>query len=140
MKKLIFAVAILMVSGVSLAASSAATLTSANGTVMVNQGKQFVTAQPGLLLSTGDRVMVMEGGNASVRYAEGCTVNLKAGSIVTVSNQQACLAGNTGVAQTAPMTAQTGEGGCGTGCLTGIGVGVTIVAVALLNNDDQSSP
>lgn len=75
--------------GLTLTAGSAfaqpvATLSGIKGSVMVNHGKQFVTADAGQLLVVGDRVMVMEGGNAKLSYADGCVQDLPAGSLAVV--------------------------------------------------------
>lgn len=110
MKKLLLVISTILVSGSVLAAPSTATLVNANGSVMVNQGKQFVSAKEGLLLSTGDRVMVMEGANASVRYANGCMLQLDAGSLVTVASNATCEAGQNSVAQVASLSAAVGDG------------------------------
>ncbi len=107
MNKLVFTISAILFAGSVLATPSTATLVNANGSVMVNSGKQFISADTGAVLTTGDRVMVMDGGNASIKYAEGCVVDVKAGSVVTVTNQEACVAGNQATSQVAPMTAQS---------------------------------
>lgn len=106
MKHLYLVISALLATGSVIAAPSSAVLLDANGSVLVNQGKQFVSAKSGQLLTVGDRVMVMEGANASVRYADGCMLKLTAGSLVTVSSQSTCVAGQASVAQVAPMYAQ----------------------------------
>lgn len=145
MKKLIFAIAAIMISGSALATPSTATLVNANGSVMVNQGKQFVSAQSGLLLSTGDRVMVMEGANASVRYNEGCVVNLASGTLVTVATQEACVAGNNFISQSAPVTAEVVGKGESYTAYWAAGAAVVLVCVLAIcidnsNNKNVTSP
>jgi hypothetical protein len=108
MKYLSLVVSALLATGTVLAAPSSVVLVDANGSVLVNQGKQFVSAKSGQLLTVGDRIMVMEGANASVRFADGCVLQLNAGSLATISNQSSCVAGqNNAVAQIAPLYAQT---------------------------------
>jgi hypothetical protein len=65
-------------------AQPAATLSGIKGSVLINQGKQFVSAQSGQLLVVGDRVMVMEGGSAKLAYSDGCVLSLPSGSLAVV--------------------------------------------------------
>jgi hypothetical protein len=106
MRKLVLAMSTVLFAGASLAASSVATLNVGNGSVLVNQGKQFVTAQPGQILSVGDRVMVMEGGVATVRFADGCVQTLSSGSLAVVGAQSSCASGTSNIAQMSPVNAQ----------------------------------
>ena len=94
----------LLASGSVLAAPSSASLVDTQGSVLVNQGKQFVSAQAGQLLANGDRVMVMEGGTASLAFTNGCVLNLESGSMLVVSDETACNIAN--VSKVAPNTAQ----------------------------------
>jgi hypothetical protein len=106
MRKLSLAISALLFAGASFAASSVATINVSNGSVLVNQGKHFVTAQPGQILAAGDRVMVMEGGNAVVKYADGCVQTLGSGSLAVVAAQSVCASGLNQVAQISPVNAQ----------------------------------
>lgn len=106
MKLFSLAVSTILATGAVIAAPSSAVLVDANGSVLVNQGKQFVSAKSGQLLIAGDRVMVMEGSNASVRYADGCVLKLNSGSLATISMQSSCVTGQANtVAQIAPLYA-----------------------------------
>lgn len=83
--KAVIAIALsLAFTGAVSAAESSATLASAEGSVMVNQGKQFVPVQNGQVFAAGDRVMVMQGGSAVLRFSDGCDVTLGGGSITEV--------------------------------------------------------
>ena len=104
MKTFAFTLLAFLSSGSILAAPSSATLVDAQGSVLVNQGKQFVSAQGGQLLAKGDRIMVMEGGAASLTFANGCVLNLKSGSLLVVSDENAC--NTAAVSKVAPNTAQ----------------------------------
>lgn len=105
MKRLAIAISALLSAGVAFAAPSA-TLSATNGSVLVNQGKQFITAQPGQILVAGDRVMVMDGGKASLTYADGCVQALSSGSLATVENQSVCASGVNKIARISPVSAQ----------------------------------
>lgn len=105
MNRLAIAISALLFAGASLAAPSA-TLSMTNGSVLVNQGKQFVTSQPNQVLAAGDRVMVMEGGNATVRYADGCVQALNSGSLAVIGQQSVCASGINKVDRISPVSAQ----------------------------------
>lgn len=53
-----------------------ATVQETNGAVLVNQGEQFVDAELDMVLKAGDRIMAMEKSNASVKYFEGCVIDI----------------------------------------------------------------
>ena len=98
-------IAALLSASIAYAGDANVTLSGQKGTVMVNSGKQFVTAQPGQTLASGDRVMVMEGGRATLTYPNGCVVTVNSGSMVNVSQKQ-CVNHSAQVKKVAPMYAQ----------------------------------
>ena len=55
----------------AFAADSVATLSAQQGTVLVNQGDEIITATEAQPLQAGDRVMVMEGGRAEITAGRG---------------------------------------------------------------------
>ena len=83
MARSILALGFALVAGTA-AAQPAATLSGIEGSVLVNQGKQFVSAESGQLLVVGDRVMVMEGSGAKLSFSNGCVQTLPAGSLAVV--------------------------------------------------------
>jgi len=90
-------------------ASFAPTLSVTKGTVLVSSGSQFVTAKPGQVLKAGDRVMVMQGGSASVNYANGRSSALPAGTLSDVGASTAMTFGGQAFAASrkiGPMYAQ----------------------------------
>jgi hypothetical protein len=119
-------------------AASAATLSAANGSVMVNQGKQFVSAQAGQALAAGDRVMVMQDGNAVVRFDDGCDVTINGGSVATVPAVSTCAGGKMEVSRLAGDTSSTVAGSSSTG--TWALVGGTALAVGLMLEGGDVSP
>ena len=98
-------IAALLSASIAYAGDANVTLSGQKGTVMVNSGKQFVTAQPGQTLASGDRVMVMQGGRATLTYPNGCVVTVNSGSMVNVSQQQ-CVNHTAQAKKVAPMYAQ----------------------------------
>ena len=85
---------------------SAATLTAQQGTVLVNQGDEFVTATEAQPLLAGDRVMVMEGGSAEITFADGCVLPLASGSLVDVPAVSTCAGTVARVQKLGPSYAQ----------------------------------
>jgi hypothetical protein len=96
----------LLLSSTAFAAEGAATLSNQQGTVLVNQGEEFVTATEAQALKAGDRVMVMEGGSAQVTFGNGCVLPLAAGSMVVVSDGSDCAGSVAAVQQIGPTYAQ----------------------------------
>lgn len=85
------------------------TLSVSKGTVLVSNGGQFVTAKPGQVLKAGDRVMVMQGGNATLNYGNGHTSALPSGTLADVGASNVNTFGSRGFAgqqKIGPMYAQ----------------------------------
>ena len=92
------------------ASEPVATLSQAEGTVLVNQGEQFVTASEGQALKAGDRVMLMEGARASLVFADGCVLPLAEGSLVDVPAVSTCAGGLAQVQALGPALAEAEQG------------------------------
>ena len=88
------------------AQATAAVLGNHQGTVLVNQGEEFVTAAQAQVLIAGDRVMVMEGGTAEITFADGCVLLLASGSMVVVPATSTCAGSVAAVEQIGPTYAQ----------------------------------
>ena len=52
--------------------AAVANLTQVQGTVLVNQGKDYVNARPGTPLAPGARVLTMDKSSATVVYTGAC--------------------------------------------------------------------
>ena len=90
----------------AFAADSVATLSSQEGTVLVNQGEEFITANDNQSLKAGDRVMLMEGASAEITFADGCALPLVAGSLVDIPAVSPCAGGVANVQKMGPSYAQ----------------------------------
>lgn len=90
----------------AFAADPVATLSSQEGTVLVNQGEEFTTANANQALKAGDRVMLMEGASAEITFADGCALPLLAGSLVDVPAVSPCAGGVAKVQNLGPTYAQ----------------------------------
>jgi len=108
-------IAFALFAGSAVAATPVATLESTKGNVLVNQGEEFVTAQPGVALASGDRVMVMVGAEAVVQFADGCALPLTGGSITTVPAASTCGGAMAQTEQVGQMYAQAVGGGSSSG-------------------------
>lgn len=95
-----------LVAAPAFAADSVATLSAQQGTVLVNQGDEFVTATDAQALLAGDRVMVMEGGSAEITFADGCVLPLASGSLVDVPETSTCAGTVASVQNIGPSYAQ----------------------------------
>ena len=140
MKNLAFLFAGLL-SATASAAPSVATLGRTEGVVLVNQGKQFVSASAGQLLVAGDRVLVLQGGQASLRFGDGCVLPVASGSLLTVPVKSTCAGGIANVSRVAAQTAQADSGSNqpvpGDDTLLYVAGAVVIIA-ALAGNSDSS--
>lgn len=133
--------------GAVSAAESSATLASAEGSVMVNQGKQFVPVQNGQVFAAGDRVMVMQGGSAVLRFSDGCDVTLSGGSITEIPEVSTCAGGklnSTRLANEAPPWINPeAPAAFGTSTWMLVGAGALLVgglAAGGSDNNDTISP
>ncbi len=82
-----------MIAGPALAAdASVAQLGAVKGSVMVSQNGKMVSASAASL-KAGDRIVTQANGSATVKFADGCVVNLKAASMVTVGAKSPCASG-----------------------------------------------
>ena len=98
-----FAVAFVFFAFASSAfADSVATMSKAAGDVKINQGVEFVQAQPGQPVNAGDRILVMENGSASITYIDGCVLQISGGSLVTVPATSTCKGAQARSQQIAP--------------------------------------
>lgn len=77
----------LLSASIAFAGDAGVTLSGQDGTVLVNSGKQFVSAHKGQTLAPGDRILVMKGGKATLTYPNGCVSTVGSGSMVDVSAQ-----------------------------------------------------
>jgi hypothetical protein len=85
MKKFTMALAALTM----ISAANAATLTDISGSVLVNKGEGFVATTGAIELNVGDKVMVGEGGFATVSY-DNCAIALDKPTLHAVSKVAPC--------------------------------------------------
>jgi len=72
------------------AAEQANVLTNIKGDVLVNQGESYTVAKEGMQLNPGDQLMVMDGGMASIEFADGCRYKVNGNEILRIDTQSTC--------------------------------------------------
>jgi uncharacterized protein YycO len=119
--------------------AAAAQLTGVSGSVMIQQGGKMVSATNASALRAGDRVVAMNGAKASVKFADGCVVQLTASNMVTIGAKSPCAsgAGLVSANQAAPA-ALTPVQMAGYAVVAGLGIW-GVVEVANNNNDSTST-
>lgn len=109
--------------------SWAATVTGLQGQVLVNTGNGFQQVQGTMQVGTGARVIVNQGGQASIQYEDGCNVPLNPGQLYTIAAASPCA------------TTQQNNTSAPNGLAIGAAViGGTVGAVILLNGLNSASP
>jgi hypothetical protein len=136
------ALAGLMLAGAaSLAAAqdtpaSLATLSKADGKVMVDRGTGYVSATANTPLKQGDRVITLGGSGAEIVFADGCRAQLQENHMMVISAEQGCKAA---IAKVTP-TGAGAAAGSGTPASQIIGplaaAGVVIGVAAAWEDDD----
>ena len=95
--------------GMVSAAESTGTLSRVEGFAFVSQGAQYVAGREGMALKEGDRVMVMDGGNAIISFADGCKYNLADNEVLSLGATSTCASDTDDSYKIAPYAAVTQE-------------------------------
>lgn len=82
--KAVLATAIAALAMPAFAQDTIGTLTVTQGTVMTSTGGEFASASSGEGIQAGERIMVSEGGSASITFTNGAVVNYSAPGVYTV--------------------------------------------------------
>jgi len=90
---------------VATAAESVGTLSRIEGFAVVSQGAQYVAAREGMALKEGDRLMVLDGGNAIVSFTDGCRYTLADDEVLTIGAASTCASDTVDPYKVAPYTA-----------------------------------
>ena len=84
-------------------------LTVGKGTVMTSRGGEFNPATTGQLVNVGDRIMIGEGGMASVAYPGCTTVRFTEPGVYTINEPAACRENNDEDSDTAEDSGAAGD-------------------------------
>ena len=104
-RPLLLAITLALLSSTANAQAQADPVASASvvtGRVQVNQGEKFLPMRPGQQLKAGDRVMAMDDSQATISFADGCTLVVEEQTIVTVPATSTCAGGIANVQGIAP--------------------------------------
>lgn len=71
---------------------SVAKLSGAEGTVMVDHGKGFVTTKIDAPLFENDRVITLDGSAAEITFTDGCRTKLKSNNLIVINVDPGCKA------------------------------------------------
>jgi hypothetical protein len=133
----------------AVAASTVATVESANGKVLVNRASTYNPATQGMPLEVGDRVVVLEGGSASVRFSTDCVRLFDKSTVYTVTAESPCQPAAADRGLRSPVPASTPAAtGAGSGVAWGeyakwgvvaLGVITPIVVLATDNQGNQGN-
>mgnify|MGYP003574424974 CR=1 FL=1 len=91
--------------GVVSAAEPVGTLSRIEGIAFVSQGAQYVAGREGMALKEGDRVMVMDGGNATISFGDGCNYSLGDNEVLSLGATSACASEAEGSYKVEPYAA-----------------------------------
>ena len=94
--------------GAAGAGEQFASLARIEGSVLINQGEQYISAREGMGLKTGDRLMVMSGGSVVISYDDGCKYTLGENRVLTIGKSTAC-SGEAGTQHVGPSYAAIGS-------------------------------
>lgn len=112
---------------------SLAQLGSVTGSVAVNQGGKVVAATNATTLRAGDKLVTTSGSTAQIKFADGCTVALKANAVATVGAQSPCSA-SAGLVKTSNADQFGLNGFWGAAAIFAVG---TILLVAYAGSKDN---
>jgi hypothetical protein len=74
-------------------AATSAKVDPSKGVVLINRGKGFSQIKQPVKLRVGNSVMVAPDGAAVIAYADGCTVDVKPGTVETIALLSPCASG-----------------------------------------------
>jgi hypothetical protein len=65
------------------------------GEILIDKATSYIPAREGASLNVGDRLFVLEGSRAVIRFSDGCTHLLGENQIFTLAGQSTCALGST---------------------------------------------
>jgi hypothetical protein len=86
----------------SAADAALAQVSSVKGAVAVNQGGRIVPLTSATLLNAGDRLVSIDGGQARIKFADGCVIDVRSSAVATLGAKSPC-AGSGLVKSSSPM-------------------------------------
>lgn len=131
MKSQLLALTLVAAAGAAMAQNAPyATLSAVSGAVTVSGKDLMVTATPGMALKQGANIVTSNAGSATVLFASGCSVALKAGQMMAVQESECAAIQAQRVRTGAGGSAATGgegEEGLTTPQIIGLAIGSGLV-------------
>lgn len=121
----------------SAASGALAQVSSLKGSVAIDQNGRIVPVTSSTSLTAGDRVVSMDGSAAQIKFADGCVIDVKAGSMATVGAQSPCAAQGL-VGKSSPMSFNGFEGFWGAAAI--FAVGALLIGIYAASVDDDHDP
>ena len=113
-----------------------ATVNKAEGTVMVDKGKGFVSSKVNAVLNEGDRVITLAKSGAEITFVDGCKAQLKANNMMVIALNPGCKGAIVAVDGAAAAGAAAGPIVPLSAMVVPALVGGAIFAIAPASNDD----
>ena len=107
-----------------------ATVSSAQGVVLVSEGGRFSTVSNGSGLVAGSRLLTMEDASAVVTYGDGCRLDVAANTMVVFRNADECSNGNVNSEVAGRQYASLGAPAAGAAAASAGSVATTAAAVS----------
>lgn len=135
--------------GLALAGAAAAqdnfvaTITDVDGAAQVNKGDGFVPATEGMRLQPGDRVMVQNDSEVTLKFDDECRREIQENRIATVPEKSPCAGGAIAEQALEPAgdaaigSAATGATGTGNGGVLAMVAIVAAIDLWWLSEDDE---
>jgi hypothetical protein len=126
-------------------AAPVATITDIDGKdkVSVNQGEGFVPAAEGMRLKPGDRIMVQDDSEATIKYDDECRREIDENKIATVGDKSPCAGGALAEQGLEPASddaiGATGATESGNGGVVAMAAIVAAIDIWWLNEDDHDT-
>lgn len=119
-----------------------ATVTTIEGVALVSQGANYVTAETGMALREGDRLMAMEGGSIQLTYLDGCKLTVDDNQVMRLGAADSCSTQTLSQSQVGPYLAQGPVAGIPAGLITAGVVGAVVIvgAASTTGSDDRRAP
>lgn len=129
-----------MIAGVGVAQAAVyATVSTVKGGALVLTNEGNVPAVDGLSLAEGDRLIVLEGGHATLKYADGCVHEISSNQVALLRGKSPCHGGTVETRSVGPTVAQsTGSGGTSLGWIPVVGGVIVVAAIAAGTSDDDN--
>ena len=125
--------------------ANAAFLENVQGVVLVDRGSGFKPALGSLAVKPGDRVMAKNNASAVINYSGDCKAIVKAGAVVSVVKDSACIKSK--YSQTGGAGGTSSAGGAGAAGLAAdaavigvVGIGAGGLLYQSTRNANRSSP